>query len=1113
MSCKKMSFFQSCIFISFFVLFSCIDKNKKQEIEENDLQKKMLFTKIASKESGIEFNNKMVETIDANYYQYMYAYIGGGVASADFNNDGFVDLFFISNTFDNKLYLNKGDFKFEDITKNSGIEKREGFDSGVTVADVNQDGFLDIYIVRGGSNSDNKKFANMLYINNGDLTFTEKAAEFGLADENRGIQATFFDYDNDGDLDVYISNTPDMTRKMEVLDLIAVQTSPETIAAKGSDKLYQNDGNGHFKDVSIKAGIMPDLGFGLNPQVGDLNNDGWLDVYVCNDFNMPDFVYINNQDGTFTESRNKTVKHMSFNSMGGDMADINNDGLEDVLTLDMNPQDYVRSKTTMGMTSIPMFEQMVASNYHYQYMHNMLQLNNGNGTFSEISQLAGIGNTDWSWSLLSADFDLDGYTDIYVTNGVFRDVIDKDKNNEILAILKKNNRKPTKEDFLKFSQMLPQQKLVNYFFKNNGDLTFEDTSTKWTDSIPTFSNGAIYADLDNDGDLDIVVNNINENATVLKNNAIEKGLGNYLQISCNGPSENTFGNGVFFKLYLEDKTIQTRQLINSRGFLSSVSNKVHFGLKKEDVIEKLEVIWLDGKKQILPKVKTNQVLQINYEDAKIQEIVPVQNETLVTEIPFDFKHIDPYYNDFETQILLPHKLSQTGPAVAKEDINNDGFDDIYLGGGHNQVGQLLLSQKDGSFQVKPISAFEADKQAEDVGALFFDADNDGDQDLYVVSGSYEFSKTVELLQDRLYLNQGSGNFIKANGSLPEMTTAGSIVKACDYDQDGDLDLFVGGRVIPNKYPYAPTSYLLHNDQGKFSNVTATTAPELEQIGMVTDAVWADMNKDEKLDLVVTGEWMGIQVFLNQDNKLIKSVSFKTLAETTGWWNKLHVADIDKDGDQDIIAGNLGLNYKFHASKEKPFQIYTKDFDFNGVEDIMLAKYVDDKEVPIRGKGCTAQQMPHLANKIKSYGDFANRDLVGILGEGVKSALHFSVNEFRSGIFRNDGNGNFSFESFSNELQKSPINGIIYADFNHDNKMDLLFVGNNFQSEVETTRADAGIGSLLVGNSNHSFSFLSNQDSGFFAPKDTRNMLELKSALGNLVLVINNNSKHQMFKVN
>ncbi|MDO6761292.1 VCBS repeat-containing protein [Tamlana sp. 2_MG-2023] len=1096
------------------LLFACSDSKKQQRTTEpSETTKDLLFTSISSEYSGINFTNTLEETVDTNYYQYMYAYVGGGVAAADFNNDGLEDLFFISNSFENKLYLNKGKLKFEDITEQAGITKRTGFDTGVTVVDINNDGYLDIYIVRGGSTAQEATYANMLYINNGDLSFTERAEEFGLADTNRGIHATFFDYDKDGDLDVYISNTPDMTTKTEVLDLKAIQTDPETIARKGSDKLYNNDGTGHFTDVSTKSGIMPDLGFGLHPQVGDLNNDGWLDIYVCNDFNMPDFVYINNQDGTFSEKRNETVKHMSFNSMGGDMADINNDGLEDILTLDMNPQDYIRSKTTMGMTSIPEFEKMVASNYHYQYMHNMLQLNNGNGTFSEISQLAGIGNTDWSWAILSADFDLDGYNDVYVTNGVFRDVIDKDKNNEIKALLRQNNRKPTKEDFLTYSQMLPQQKLVNYLFKNNGDLTFTDESSNWVDATPTFSNGAVYSDLDNDGDLELVVNNINEHATILKNNAIEQTLGNYLQLHFKGPKDNSFGLGTVANLYFENGDIQTRQLVNSKGFISSVSNTLHFGLAKKTGIEKLEIIWMDGKKQVIDKPTVNQVLTVDYANSSNIPESQESKNTIFTEIPFDYRHVDPYYNDFNTQILLPHKLSQTGPAVAVADLNGDGYDDVYLGGGHSQPGQLLLSNSKGGFSVKTVTAFENDKQYEDVGAVFFDTDQDGDLDLYVVSGSYEFVRTPKLLLDRLYINDGAGKFSKSNDALPDMVAAGSVVKPYDYDQDGDIDLFVGGRVIPNKYPYAPKSYILQNNQGKFTVVTPTIAPELEQIGMVTDAVWEDMNGDSILDLLVTGEWMGIHVFINENRKLTKSTNFKTLEETTGWWNRLYFADVDQDGDKDLIAGNLGLNYKFHATKEKPFQIYTKDFDFNGTEDIMLAKYDKDKQVPIRGKGCTAQQMPHLAKKIKSYEDFASRDLAGIVGEGIKSAYHLSVNEFRSGVFKNNGDGNFVFEPFENTLQQSPINGIAYHDFNGDTLPDILCVGNNYMSEVETTKADAGIGTLLLKNPDSNFHTISNLDSGFFAPNDTRNVTSLKSASGDLILVVNNNNKHQLFKIN
>ena len=599
-----------------------------------------LFTTISSNQSGISFQNKLVETTESNYYKYMYTYIGGGVAAGDFNNDGLEDLFFVSNQFDNKLYLNKGNLKFQDITPEAGLKKRKGFDVGVALADVNADGYLDIYITRGGWIDADNAFANMLYINNGKAgtkngipTFTESATKYGIADDNRAIASTFFDYDRDGDLDLYISNSPDFDNPAaEVVDLRNVPKDPKTKALKGSDKLYQNNGNNSFTDVSMDAGILPEIGFGLNPQVGDLNNDGWLDIYVCNDFRIPDFAYINNQDGTFTDRRAQLLKHMSFNSMGSDIADVNNDGLPDLYTLDMNPEDYIRSKTTMGMTPQSRFEEMVDKNYHYQYMHNMLQLNNGNGTFREIANLAGIANTDWSWSSLLADFDLDGYNDVFVTNGVFRDVIDRDANNRILEILRANRRKPTDEDFLAFAKMLPQQKLKNYFFKNKGDLTFENKSDFWIDNEPTFSNGATYVDLDNDGDLEVVVNNINQEATLFKNNAVENSLGHYLQVQLVGPEENPEAIGTTVKLYLEDNSVLYRQLIRSRGYLSSVSEKLHFGLNPANQILRLEVIWPDGKKQIMDAPSSNQLLKLEYSNSVATE-KPIALNTRWINIP------------------------------------------------------------------------------------------------------------------------------------------------------------------------------------------------------------------------------------------------------------------------------------------------------------------------------------------------------------------------------------------------------------------------------------------------------------------------------------------------
>ena len=1100
------------IIVAYFLgIQSCGTSDKKVENDKDISPKEYLFTSLPSNETGINFVNTLEETLESNYYQYMYTYIGGGVAVGDLNGDGLEDIYFTSNSSGDKLYLNQGNLRFKDITEQAGIKNLPGFNTGVTMADINADGFLDIYVSRGGWKNEDGKFKNLLYINNGDLTFTERAEELGLADANRTIQATFFDYDKDNDLDVYISNTPDITSRTQVLDLDKVQKDPKTLELLGSDRLYQNDGTGHFTDVSEKAGLLYDIGFGLNPQVGDLNNDGWPDVYVCNDFNVPDLAYINNGDGTFTESRDKLFKHMSFNSMGSDMADIDNDGLLDLMTLDMNPQDYVRSKTTMAMTSIDQFELMVEKGYHHQYMHNMLQLNNGNGTFSEIGNMSGIANTDWSWALLSADFDLDGFNDVFVTNGVYRDVIDRDKNNEILATLRANGRKPTAEDFLKFAQMLPQQKLNNFFFRNKGDRTFEDVSNSWVDSKPTFSNGAAYADFDNDGDLDVVINNINDEATFLQNRTVETRGGNFLKLDLVEAGKNKFGIGTRVNLYFKDGTKQTREVTPTRGFLSAVPNTLYFGLNKNPSVEKMEVIWPDGKVQVLDNVNANQTLSINYGSAAERTTENSSSDNpIFTRIETDIRHIDPYFNDYDLQILLPHKLSQLGPALAKADVNGDGSEDIFVGGGKGEAGQLLLGHS-GSFSKKSMATFEKDKLFEDIGATFFDADNDGDQDLYVVSGSYEFYNDLKPLQDRLYLNDGKGNFTNSN-SLPEMLSAGSIVIANDYDKDGDMDLFVGGRVVPGRYPYPAVSYLLINNNGNFSIETKELAPELENIGMVTDANWADIDGDGKTDLVVTGEWMGIEVFLNRDNTLERSTEYETFASSKGWWNRLLVTDVDGDGDQDIVAGNLGLNSKFHASPEEPFQIYTSDFDFNGVEDVILAKEYNGKEVPVRGKSCMTQQLPHLAKKIPTYNDFASKDLEGIVGKGLASALHYSATELQSGIFINNGPQGFTFQPFSPEAQQSPINSILYDDFDGDGIGDLLMAGNNYQSEVETTRADAGIGVFLKGKEKGRFEYVPFKNTGFFADKDVRNMVAIKLDQGQLIFIANNNDRQDLFKV-
>lgn len=1087
------------------MLFATSCKNDNAEKVENTY----LFQDISAKESGVDFVNQITESEDFHYYKYIYSYNGGGVAIADFNNDGLVDLYLTSNLGNSKLYLNKGDFQFEDISEKVGFKPNNGFNSGVAVADVNNDGFLDIYVCKAGK-FDDGRLTNQLYINNGDLTFTEKASDYGLADTNRSTTATFFDYNNDGFIDVFVTNTPILTKDDgAILDLETIQNDPKTLALKGSDKLYKNTGKGKFIDVTLSAGIQPDRAFGLNAQISDLDQNGFLDIYVCNDFDMPDFVYLNNGDGTFKEGRNELLKHMSFYSMGSDIADIDNDGLMDIFTLDMSPEDYIRSKTTMAMSSIDKFHLMVEKNYHHQYMHNMLHVNNGNGTYSDISKMAGVGSTDWSWSVLLADFDLDGYNDAYVTNGVFRDVIDQDASNQIKALIRSKGKRPTDKEFLKYSQMLPQEKLSNYFFKNTGDRTFTNQSTTWVKEKRTFSNGAAYADLDNDGDLDMVVNNINEPATLLKNKAIETNQGQYIQFQFKGPQNNSFGAGVRVDLMFDDGKMQSRELINSRGYLSSLSNTLHFGLGKKTNISKVKITWQDGKTEELVNVKPNQLKQIDYKKAQIKPVSEKQETLLFTEQISNLSHTDPPFDDFKKQLLLPHKLSQTGPAIAVADINNDGLDDMFLGGARGIASQLVFGDSSGGFKKVAIKAFTDDKAAEDVSAAFFDADSDGDLDVYVVSGSYEFDADSPELQDRLYINTGNGRFKKSTNALPKMIASGGVVAPADFDGDGDIDLFVGNRVIPGLYPYAPISYLLINTNGKFSIETQNTAPELEKIGMVTDAVWNDLDADGDLDLIVTGEWMGIEVFENESGKLSKSKKYKALSEAKGWWNRLLIADIDNDGDKDIVAGNLGLNYKFHASAEKPFHVYTSDFDNNGVADIMLAKYYKNKQVLVRGKQCTSQQIPVLNDIIPTYNEFANKSLIEIVGTNLHKALHLTAVEFRSGVFYQNENS-FNFLPFENKVQQSPINGMLFRDFDGDAHPDLLLVGNNHQSEIETTRADAGIGSYLKGNGKGEFEFVKNTSHGFFADKDARDIRLVNTKKGKKIIVVNNHQNHTIF---
>ncbi|MCB0563995.1 MAG: VCBS repeat-containing protein [Phaeodactylibacter sp.] len=1084
----------------------------------NDSAAIKLFELIPPEQSGIDFNNFIVENRTVNYFVFMQLYMGAGIAVGDINNDGLPDLYFNSNFGQNKLYLNRGNLQFEDITEAAGVGANEGFRTGANMVDINDDGFLDIYICRSGWYKEDFIKRNLLYINNGDATFTESAKNYGLDDPRNSIQSTFFDYDKDGDLDMFLINTTtdfSYTRKMGKMDYFHQEEGFK--ALNSNDILYQNNGDGTFADVSAAAGILSDIGFGLSVLSADFNDDGWTDVFIGNDFVTPDYLYINQGDGTFREQSKEYFKHTSLFSMGSDAADINNDGLTDLFVLDMMPKDYKRSKTSMAMVDPVAFKKSIEWGYNYQYGHNMLQLNNGGNQgrpeqvvpFSEISQLAGVSKSDWSWAGHLADFDNDGYKDIYITNGLKKYVTDQDFAAKIEERYRTQNYPEKIEDLL---NDLPSGEAKNFMYRNDGNgLAFSDYSTTWGLDTLSFSNGCVVADLDNDGDLDIVTNNSDSKAFLFENKS-EKLENGYLRINLKGSKQVKPRNA---KAYLKDgngKILQFQEAIVTRGYLSNSESTLHFGTGRLTEIPLVEVVWLDGQVSRLENVATNQVLAIDYKTAQPaakpqSPATPYFTEKTSSIIP-PFVHQENEFDDFKNQVLLPHRESANGPSLAVGDVNGDGLEDFFVGGATRQAGCLYLQYQNGSFSKSNQPAFEKDNNYEDVGALLFDADQDGDNDLYVVSGGSEFGATGQEYQDRLYLNN-NGAFSLAVAALPVINASGGSVAAADYDQDGDLDLFVGGRILPDQYPFTPKSYLLRNDRGKFAE--ATTA-EMQEIGMVADAIWADADGDQDDDLIVVGEWMRIEVFKNNGGLLQLATEDLGLSQTRGWWNRIAAHDIDGDGDLDFIAGNLGLNYKFHTSPEKPFKVYAGDFDKNGTVEIVLTKEVQGDYMPIRGKTCSSVQTPSLKEKFPTFSAFADANVLQIYGaENIKEAFTYEAHIFESVMLINEG-GRFRIINLPIEAQMFPLKGIVVTDVNQDNIKDLVLGGNHYAAEVETTRADAGIGLVLQADKNGNFQQLTVSQSGFFVPNDVINMKRISLAGGKTgILVVNNNGALQLFQ--
>ncbi|GAA4891679.1 VCBS repeat-containing protein [Flaviramulus aquimarinus] len=1053
------------------------------------------FDLLNSEQTGIDFSNTIRETKSFNHYYFFNIYMGSGVAIGDINNDGLSDIFFGGNQVADRLYLNKGNFKFEDITKKSKVAKNNGWTWGVTMADVNSDGYLDIYVSRGGISLKLEDCRNQLYINNQDETFTEAAIAYGLADVGYSTQAVFFDMDNDGDLDMYQVN--------QVADkkLMLINKFPPKRYKDFLDRLYRND-NGKFKDVSEEVGISRDFAYGLSVNASDFNNDGWIDLYVANDHAEPDFMYYNNGDGTFKNVIHEKFKHISNFSMGSDAGDVNNDGLIDLLTTDMSPEDHYRSKTNMRSMSTESFYNIVNAGAHYQYMANALQINTGAGSFSDIANLAGTSNTDWSWSSLLVDLNNDGLKDIIISNGSKKDVENSDYLNLLNNIDSKNI---TAEELFQISKSTPSQPLANYAFKNNGNFKFEKVSDTWGFDTPSFSNGMAYGDLDNDGDLDVVTNNIDKSAFVYRNNT----TGNFLKIKLEGPDNNKFGIGAKAIIHY-GKNIQVAENMLTRGFISSVEPGLFFGLAKETRVDKVEVVWNDGKVNTYEDVGANRTISARYDDAinppskKTKETNTLLTQVDASGIGLDFKHKENEFDDFEIEILLPHKLSNNGPFTAVADVNGDGLDDAFVGGASGQSGALYLQVQAGKFELSKMQPWKEDIISEDLGALFLDVDGDNDLDLFVASGGNEFKQGSIHLKDRLYINDGSGVFVKSAKSLPNIFESSQCVKASDIDNDGDEDLFIGTRLIAGKYPFPATSYILLNENGQFKKSSKDIAPDLLNIGMVSDAAFTDIDNDGDEDLMIVGEWMNITLLTNDNGTFNNSSKKFGLENTRGLWWSITADDIDGDGDQDFIVGNLGKNNKFKATKEHPFKVYANDFDENGTNDVVLAKYYKDDYVPVRGRECTSQQMPFVAEKFKDYHSFASSKLLDILPEDkVETAVIYEINNFESIILIND-DGILKRKPLPIQAQVSPIKSSIIDDFNNDGFKDILIVGNHYGVEVETVRYDAGYGLILLGDDNKNFNPISPIESGVHLPYDTRSINQIKINDKKAYLITSNN---------
>jgi len=1088
------------LFASLF--FSC---NKKGE--------KALFTPVDN--SNIHFINKLTESKNFNVFNYRNFYNGGGVAIGDLNNDGLPDVFFTSNQGANKLYLNKGNMKFEDISAKAGFGEKKQWSTGVVFVDINGDGWLDIYVCNAGNMFDSTLRRNQLFINNHDLTFTESAGKYGLDNSGYTTQASFFDYDGDGDLDCFmVNNSPIPVNSLNYANMRDLPLSQSKVAdflKGGGDHLYRND-NGHFTEVTKAAGIHGGLiSLGLGVTVGDVNNDGYPDIYVSNDFFERDYLYINQKNGTFKDELEDRMNHTSLASMGADMQDVNNDGSPDIFTTDMLPNDDYRLKTNTSFDDYGVFNLKKNQGFYNQFTQNALQVNNGDGKFFETAFYSGVAASDWSWGALMFDADNDGKTDLYVCNGIYHDVTDQDFinffGNDVIQQMVISGKK---EDVSNIIDKIPSHPLLNKAFKNMGDLHFQDVGTKWGFTTPSFSNGAAYGDLDNDGDVDLVVNNVNEPAMIYCNNGRQENKNNYIAITLKYKSPNTFAIGSTIKVY-QGNQVQSREIMPSRGFQSSVDYRQTIGLGKVG-IDSVTITWPDRTVTNLKNLPINQLNVIDYLGVNKEKIQnPIPSTSVFERLPFTFdKHAEDDYVDFYYEKNIPFMLSRLGPKAAVGDVDGDGLQDIYIGGAKDQPGQLYLQTTKG-FVKKEIADFKTYDFDDVTVAFFFDCDGDGDLDLFTGGGGNFASETSASFQNQLFINDGKGNFTLKRGAFPLINTNCGAAVSIDYDGDGFPDLFVGSRSVPQNYGVDPHSYILHNDgKGNFTNVTSTVAPELYTIGMVTSSAVADVDGDGKKDLIVSGEWMYPHVFSFNGKKFVE---LKTgLEKLKGWWQSIAVADVDKDGDLDLVLGNLGENFYLKPDSTNPVKLWIKDFDNNGTVDKIFTRTVNEKDVPVFMKKDITDQVPSLKRLNLKNQDYATKSIQQLFPNELQDAQVKTVTYTASCVAYNDGRGHFTIKKLPVGIQLSSVNAIDMEDVNSDGYPDIIAGGNFFDLLPQFGRLDASAGHVLINDKKGNFAALPANRSGIDVPGETRDIVSLKYKNDDCILFLENNDYPVMYKL-